>query len=141
MTYLYFYLISDKLWKLDKTLKLTNKANLWVSDGSWTFVEEGGMILIKDSLENKVLGITENGKLILDFFDDNDYGQLWMKGEENNEGYFTLKHYESDKYLTAVPLNNLELKGNYKLIDILPHLYLITILFFFNDRPNTQQSF
>ena len=120
--------------------KLINKANLWVSDGSWKFEEKGGLICIKNILENKVLETTEDG-VILDFFDYNNDGQLWMKGEENNEGYFTLKHYESDKYLTAVPLNNLELKGNYKLIDILPHLYLITILFFFNDRPNTQQSF
>ena len=120
--------------------KLTNKANLWVSDDSWKFeVKWGELICIKNTQENKVLETTEDG-VILGVF-DYDNGQLWIKGEENNEGYFTLKHYESDKYLTAVPENKLELRGNYKLIDILSHLYLITILLFSNDRPNSQQSF
>ena len=83
-----------------------------------------------------MLETTEDG-VILGVF-DYDNGQLWIKGEENNEGYFTLKHYESDKYLTAVPENKLELKGNYKLIDILSHFYLIEILLFFEpNRPNS----
>ena len=93
--------------------RLTNKANLWVSDGSWKFEEKWGtLIAIKNILENKFLETTEDG-VILGVFDYNSYGQLWIRGEENNEGYFTLKHYESDKYLTAVPENKLELRGNY----------------------------
>ena len=108
-----------------------------MSDGSWKFEEKWGtLIAIKNTLENKVLKTTEDG-VILGVF-DYDNGQLWIKGEENNEGYFTLKHYESDKYLTAVPENKLELKGNYKLIDILSHFYLIEILLFFEpNRPNS----
>ena len=126
---LLFPLILDKLWKLDAK-KLTNKANLWVSDGSWKFEEKwGGLICIKNTLENKVLETTEDG-VILNFFDYNNDGQLWIKGEENNEGYFTLKHSESTKYLTAVPENKLELRGNYKLIDILTYFCLITISLF-----------
>ena len=102
-----------------------------MSDGSWKFEEKWGtLIAIKNILENKFLETTEDG-VILGVFDYNSYRQLWIKGEESNEGYFTLKHYESDKYLIAVPENKLELKGNYKLIDILSHLYLITILLFF----------
>ena len=118
--------------------KLTNKANLWASDGSWKFEEKWGtLIAIKNILENKFLETTEDG-VILGVFDYNSYRQLWIKGEESNEGYFTLKHYESDKYLTAVPENKLELKGNYKLIDILSHFYLIKILLFFEpNRPNS----
>ena len=109
--------------------KLTNKANLWVSDGSWKFEEKWGtLIAIKNILENKFLETTEDG-VILGVFDYNSYGQLWIRGEENNEGYFTLKHYESDKYLIAVSENKLELKGNYKLIDILSYLYHNIILF------------
>ena len=119
--------------------KLTNKANLWVSDGSWKFEEKLGLICIRNTIENKVLETTEDG-VLLGVFDYNNDGQFWIKGEENNEGYFTLKHFESTKYLTAVPENKLELRGNYKLIDILTYFCLITI-FFFNDRPNTQQSF
>ena len=109
--------------------KLTNKANLWVSDGSWKFEEKLGLIYIRNTIENKVLETTEDG-VLLGVFDYNNDGQFWIKGEENKEGYFTLKHFESTKYLTAVPENKLELRGNYKLIDILTYFCLITISLF-----------
>ena len=124
-------MILDKLWKLDDK-KLTNKANLWVSsDGSWKFEEKwGGLICIKNTLENKVLEPTEDGVIlnVYNYYYKDE--QLWIKGEENNEGYFTLKHYESNKYLTAVPENKLTLRGNYKLIDILSYFCLTPILLF-----------
>ena len=100
---------------MDDTLKLRNKANLWVSDASWKLEEKEGLICIKNTLENKVLGATEDVlevQVTLELFSDGSNGQLWMKGEENNEGYFTLKHSDSAKYLTAVSENKLELKGN-----------------------------
>ena len=58
-----------------------------------------------------VWGITNDSKVILENFENNNDGQLWKKGEPNNRGYFTLENYKVSKFLTVASSTRLELKG------------------------------
>ena len=55
------------------------------------------MIYIQKNFEH-VLGI-DGDEVIPEVKDENKNGQLWIKGKETNEGYFTLKNFESSKFL------------------------------------------
>ena len=61
--------------------------------------------------KNKVLGITNDCKVILEDFAEDNYNpkQLW-KGEPDTEGYFVLENSELPKLLTAVSTSSLEMK-------------------------------
>ena len=41
----------------------------------------------------------------------NDAGQMWKKGETNEEGYFTLINPRSKKVLTAISAHSLGIEG------------------------------
>ena len=55
------------------------------------------MIYIQKNFEH-VLGI-DGDKVVAEVKDENKNGQLWIKGKETDEGYFTLKNFESSKFL------------------------------------------
>ena len=42
-------------------------------------------------------------------FDEDEDKQLWRKGCENNQGYFTLENYEVPKFLTATSAGALQI--------------------------------
>ena len=56
------------------------------------------MFCIQNNYE-QVLGINDD-EVVLEGKDENENGQLWIKGKENIEGYFTLKNFKSSKFLT-----------------------------------------
>ena len=60
------------------------------------------------------MGATHDGKVVEEDFVEGKPGQLWRKGEPNDDGYFTLKTSESKskKVLTAVSASELEIKGD-----------------------------
>ena len=71
------------------------------------------MIYIEKTSEgDKVLGTVGN-MVIPEDRNENKKTQLWYKGNENAEGYFTLENTESSQFLTAVSANSLQIKGNY----------------------------
>ena len=51
-------------------------------------------------------------------FDEDSNRQLWRKGCENNQGYFTLENYGVSKTLTAISKKGWKVKGNITEIDI-----------------------
>ena len=96
---------------------LHNKEGLWKSNDMWNFTVKEGvpkkeLIYVENIIETKVLGITNDGRVILEIFEEDKAKQLWKKGEPNAEGYFTLENYIVSKFLTAASLTSLELKGN-----------------------------
>ena len=58
------------------------------------------------------MGTAYDGKVIEEEFIEGKSGQLWEKGESNNEGYFTLRNPLSKKVMTAISATGLEMKGN-----------------------------
>ena len=95
------------MWKFtSKTNCLENKR------GSWMYQNRGWIVLCEnvegylESTTGQVLGVLDNKKeqgtvVNLETKCDSFDGQKWMKGEENSDGYFTLKNVNSNKYLTA----------------------------------------
>ena len=65
---------------------------------------------IKNISKNKVLGATNDCKVILQDFAEDNPKQLW-KGLPHTEGYFVLENFQLPMVLTAVSLNSLEIKG------------------------------
>ena len=63
------------------------------------------------------LGIKDNDEVKEEKFVKDKPGQSWKRGESNNEGYFTLKHSESPKVMTAVSENKIKLKGKFVAVE------------------------
>ena len=99
----------DVLWKIED-YSLKNRADIWRSNDDWTFVEKDSLMIIKNISNNKVLGSTADGKVILEEFNEVNVGQLWIQSKANNEEYFTFKNNVSMKFLTAVSNDTLEVK-------------------------------
>ena len=89
--------------------------NVDMLDVKWNFKPKDDLIYIENSLKNKVLEITSNGKVFLKDLEEGKAEQLWKKGEPNAEGYFTLESSKVPKVMTAVLSSGrkiLEIKGN-----------------------------
>ena len=68
-------------------------------------------------IETKVLETTNDGKVILEDFEEDKDKQLWEKGVPNAEGYFTLENYNMAKFMTYnISSSSLEIKGNTTMI-------------------------
>ena len=93
----------EQLWKLDGKM-LENKKGLWKSGvkQKWRFTFEGDLIRIENIWKKKVFGTTNDISVKLENIEDNKDGQLWKKGEPNNDGYFSLENDKVSKFLTAV---------------------------------------
>ena len=74
--------------------------------------QEEDLICIENINKNKIWGTTNDGKVILENFEEGKDGQLWKKGEPDAEGYFTLENYKWSKFMTATSSTTLEVKGN-----------------------------
>ena len=97
----------EQLWKLSGTT-LVNRAHKWNSDDTWLLKPtEANNYYIENMSENKVLGIQDDQVDLVQACTK----ELWHKGEPNREGYFTLTSSSSEKALTAVSANCLEIKG------------------------------
>jgi hypothetical protein len=104
-----------------------NKAGVWKSTKKWNFTpnDDRTAVYIQTISDDKVLGL-KGDEVILELKDSKKAGQLWIKGEERAECYFTLKNNESSKVLTAISENSLKAKGNSKEKGIV--LYLVVSL-------------
>ena len=110
-----------KLWRLgdwkDKVgTAFINKADRWQSTEDWFFLphlDDDSLIYIGNTSNNTFLGTTPKGKVIQEDFVDGKQTQLWKKGSLNAGGYFTLKSFETPKFLTHnTSDNNLEITKN-----------------------------
>ena len=106
------------MWKLSGA-KLVNKAHTWNSDDTWLLEPIGtNNYYIENVSENKGLGIQDDK---VDLVQTGDR-ELWHKGEPNKEGYFTLTSSSSEKALTAISANCLEIKGKNMFLSFLKAL-------------------
>ena len=108
------------MWRLDGTT-LKNKEGRWTSASKWKikkYYNYGSVHIINTSLNNKVLGATEDGevKLLHKAKNIHDW-PVWAKGQKDNEGYFTLTYHKdfvifNEPLLTAnYSMNRLTIKG------------------------------
>ena len=108
----------------------SKSGTIWKPEEQWTFVtaeKNGSTGYIENSQKDIGLGI--NGDSVHEVTSyQNDATQIWKKGEPDCEGYFTLTSLGSQKVLTAISDQILEIKGKY-----IPWNYFIifAILFFF----------
>ena len=78
----------------------------------WKFKNKAEWTYIENISKAKVLGSTEDGKVILEVKDEDKHEQLWGKGVPNKRGYFTLKvKIENGKFMTAISSSILEIKS------------------------------
>ena len=82
-----------------------------MSNDSWNFKTKEDLIQI-EYYETEILGTTNEGKIILETLEEGRNGQLWKKGEPDNEGYFSLENSQVSKVMTAISTRSLEVKGN-----------------------------
>ena len=113
------------LWKFDGTT-LTNKTNIGQLSYNWTVKKKGSLVYIENRSNETVLSVSDNEtvnsqklKLFaqLDAFTPNDTGQMWLKRESNEDGYFILTNPHTQKILTAGSDHHFEIIGN-QIIDI-----------------------
>ena len=79
---------------------------------SWHFTTKDDLIHIKNIKKEKILGATNEGKVILEDLEEDSANQLWKKGEPDNEGYFSLENSQVPKVMTAISSQSLEIQGN-----------------------------
>ena len=89
-----------------------------MSDEKWKFNKtKDDLIYINNTSKAKVLETMSDGKVIPEDFKEGKAEQLWVKGEPNAEGYFTLENYKVAKFMTyVISSSSLEIKGNMTLI-------------------------
>ena len=88
-----------------------NKADNWEAADAWNLIpnEEGTMFYITNA-SDQVLA-TSNNQVIPKLKSLNDDKQLWIKGEDDADGFFTLVNVDSAKVLTVTSASDLETKG------------------------------
>ena len=83
-----------------------------MSDEEWNFKTKDDSVYIENISNRKVLGITEDGQVILDVLEENKAEQLWKKGQPNAKDFFTLENCKVPRVLTASSSSSLEIIGN-----------------------------
>ena len=82
---------------------------------------KGTLVYIENKSNEKVLSISDDETVIsqklklfaqLDSFTPNDTGQMWLKRESNEDGYFILTNPHTQKILTAGSDHHFEIIGN-----------------------------
>ena len=66
----------------------------------------------------KVLGMKNHDKVILEDLKENRKEQLWKIGACDKDGYFTLENSKEPKFMTAISSTSLEVKGKISLRSI-----------------------
>ena len=83
-----------------------------MSDEEWNFKTKDDSVYIENISKRKVLGITEDGQVILDALEVNKAEQLWKKGQPNAKDFFTLENCKVPRVLTASSSSSLKIIGN-----------------------------
>ena len=113
------------MWKLEGTssdMSLVNQAGSWKSEDKWEFKENGTFIsiihfrfLFRNISTNEstpmVLVVRSDGKIDEEEFVDNHSPEQWIKGDPDQNGFFTLTHRLTNKVLTAASFHELTISG------------------------------
>ena len=99
------YVFTAQLWRLTSESKLESLySSIWeFENNTWTIIpsaDKEGCIEVKDSNLGKVLAINGEEVILEDKAEKSKSSQLWIKGSENSDGYFSLKNIETGKFLT-----------------------------------------
>ena len=98
------------MWKLSGNplhMKLVNQDNQWHSEDRWEFIQNGAYISIRNISTNEripmvlAVSIHTNGKVLKEEFIEDFPPQQWIKGDQDENGFFTLKHPSTNKVLTV----------------------------------------
>ena len=87
---------------------LKNRGGIWQSSEQWNFQPKDGKIIVENTSKNKVLGIKDEDKVIMEDPTTGEKNQLWMKNESKIKGFFKLRSFKSEKFLRA------KVNGKYK---------------------------
>ena len=95
-----------------------NKANVWQSDDEWKLltINDGTStsVYIANLSNNTVLGIENfDDTVVAKNFDQYKFEEAWIKGEPDNQGFFTLTNMKSRKILTAISAQILKVIGKF----------------------------
>ena len=79
----------------------------------WNFKPKDDLMYIESISKAKILGITDDNKVILEDFEEGKAGQLWIKGVTNVDGYFILENSKVPKVMTTgISTETLKIQGN-----------------------------
>ena len=106
---------SSQLWKSDDNI-LKNNANVWTTNDELEVEFKNKYILIRNSSNLRVLAVRNEPDLVEENFDEGKDEQLWIQGDNNADGFFTLKNLKVQKYLTAVSERTLQVRGKYRIV-------------------------
>ena len=109
------FLVPSQLWKLDNGI-LKNNENRWTSTDRWNIRTEGKFVFIENTSKNKVWGTIKKGRVKEEDFLESKIDQLWIQGEPNSEGYFTLKSSICQRFIKAVSSRRIQVKGKYSTV-------------------------
>ena len=104
-----------QLWKFEDGLLKSKSGTIWKPDEQWTFVtaeKDSRTGYIANSQKDIGFGITGDSVHEVTSY-QNYVTQIWIKGQPDCEGYFTLTSQRSQKILTAISDQKLEIKGKY----------------------------
>jgi len=95
---------ASQLWRFTSKSKLESLySSTWEFEKNiWTIPSDDkeGCIELKDSNSGKVLAINGEEVILEDKAEKSKSSQLWIKGSENSDGYFSLKNKGTGKFLT-----------------------------------------
>ena len=83
---------------------------------------------IENISKNKVLGATNDCKVILQDFAEDNPKQLWKEMPFDTEDYFVLENFEIPMVLTAVSFDSLKIKGMIAMLEESNEVFLKTLL-------------
>ena len=101
------------MWKFEDEVLKSKSGTIWKPEEQWTFVtaeKNGSMGYIANSEKDIGLGITGDSVHEVTSY-QNDATQIWKKGEPDRDGYFTLTSLRSQKVLTAISDDIIEIRG------------------------------
>ena len=124
------YLQVDHIRFSDPSTK-EHKAEIWKSNDAWGIKktkETPTLIYIENISKNKVLGATNDCKVILQDFAEDNPKQLWKEMPFDTEDYFVLENFEIPMVLTAVSFDSLKIKGMIAMLEESNEVFLKTLL-------------
>lgn len=89
---------------------MADKGNVWKSNSAWSFrlQDNAVMFYIENTSTKKVLSSKKDDTVIEENIVKGKPEQMWIKGELDNEEYYTLKNYKWSKVLTTKTWYNQE---------------------------------
>ena len=99
------------MWKFEGEVLKSKSGIIWKPDEQWTFVpEESSSKGYIANTKDTTLGISGDSVIEVTSY-QNDTTQIWKKGEPDEKGYFTLTSVKTQKVLTAISDEIIEIRG------------------------------